>query len=173
MLVLRNFELYTPEKPKFPDVKGVQYIRDEETKTDWYESCFLFREDTMKVIFESDGFIRLAGMDAVPMWPLGASIAEVEMKDVPKDFDYFTAPWAYIDGKLVPFVPSQEVQQERFEKKRTDLMSEASTRTETYQDMIEFGIDVEEAKVHLRAWKLYRIQLLNLKLGQDFPTSPV
>ena len=105
---LKNFQLYTPENPKFPDVPAVNYIRDSETLTDWYDACFLYRKDTLKVVYESDGFIRQADMDAVPMFPLNASVAEVELKDVPKGFDYLKDSWAYIDGKIVPFVASLE-----------------------------------------------------------------
>lgn len=172
MLNLKNFKLYTPENPKFPDVKGAQYLRDEETGTDWYDACFLYRKDTMKVVYESDGFINLADMDAVPMFPINASVAEVEVKDLPKGFNYATKAWAYIDGKIVPFVASTELQQKRHDNEKAALMSEASTQIGVYQDMIDFDTDVEVAAVKLKAWKMYRIGVNSTKLGGTFPTKP-
>lgn len=171
MLHLKNLRLYTPKNPKFPELTQALYLIDEETKTDWYDSCLLFREDTVKLQYTPTGLIVLATKDGVSMWPINASVIEVEEKDLPSGFNHNDG-WMYRDGMISRYVPQGEQAIYLHNKEKSSLLSEANAQIDMLKDKIEFEMDVEDNEKLLVLWKKYRIQVSDTKVGSKFPTKP-
>lgn len=171
MLHLKNLKLYTPENPKFPELSQALYLKDEETQTDWYDSCLLFQKDTVKLQYTSTDLIVLATKDGVRMWPIDASVVEVREKDLPAGFNYNDG-WMYRDGKISKYVPQGEQAIYLHNKAKQALMAEANVQIDLLKDKVEFEIDLEASEQSLRLWKKYRIQLSDAKVGEAFPTKP-
>lgn len=70
----KNFTLYTPEKP---DVPGAMYLKSAEGH-DWYECQSLFAQDTLKLVYNSDGVITSISRDVSMLFPAKQSVEEVE-----------------------------------------------------------------------------------------------
>ncbi|MCP6259269.1 tail fiber assembly protein, partial [Klebsiella pneumoniae] len=75
---------------------GVVFLRDE-NGNDWYECQKFFHENTIKIVYDSDNIVVSISNDVSTLWPVGASVAEIEI--LPEGVD-INGNWMF-DGKNV------------------------------------------------------------------------
>lgn len=91
----KNFTLYTPEKP---DVPGAMYLKSAEGH-DWYECQSLFAQDTLKLVYNSDGVITSISRDVSMLFPANQSVEEVEYTESNRRAD-ISGRWGF-DGERI------------------------------------------------------------------------
>lgn len=91
----KNFTLYTPEKP---DVLGAMYLKSAEGH-DWYECQSLFAQDTLKLVYNSDGVITSISRDVSMLFPANQSVEEVEYTESNRRAD-ISGRWGF-DGERI------------------------------------------------------------------------
>ncbi|WP_089577329.1 DUF4376 domain-containing protein [Escherichia coli] len=91
----KNFTLYTPEKP---DVLGAMYLKSAEGH-DWYECQSLFAQDTLKLVYNSDGVITSISRDVSMLFPANQSVVEVEDTEANRRAD-ISGRWGF-DGERI------------------------------------------------------------------------
>lgn len=104
MINLKNFTLYYPKDPPY---QNALYLRAESGE-DWYECQKYFKDDSLKVAYNSDGVIVSASIDVSGMFPAGLSVAEVSIGSTPELDIIIRGGWSYKNGNAVVITPSQE-----------------------------------------------------------------
>lgn len=177
MIHLKNFSLYEPaEAPhNLSDLEGfeglkIHYLRDAETKTDWYEVVKLFKPDTWKIFYDKTGFIGYASKDASTVFPEGLSVIEVTEKSLPRGFNYMGG-WMISDNGLIsPLVNSKEETLKRFEQTRQEKLSHVRNLIDPIQDAVELEQDADLEL--LKKLKLYRIAVSKATVQSGWPELP-
>ncbi|EJG7545991.1 DUF4376 domain-containing protein, partial [Escherichia coli] len=86
---------YTAENP---DVPGAIYLKSEEGK-DWYACQSLFAQDTLKLVYNSDGVITSISRDVSMLFPANQSVVEVEDTEANRRAD-ISGRWGF-DGERI------------------------------------------------------------------------
>jgi hypothetical protein len=165
MITYTQFQPYTPEANETPGLNIGYLISDE--GVDWYECQSEFSDRTMKIGFDAAGVIRTHAIDVSRLWPVGLSVAEVALQDLPEGFDG-TGQWTF-DGKAViarKYTHEELVAQANSKKQK--LMAAATSAIAPLQDAVDIGESTEEELAQLQAWKKYRVLLNRL----DTSTAP-
>ncbi|HID2484337.1 TPA: hypothetical protein ACXF9K_001459 [Enterobacter cloacae] len=89
---LKNFTLYTPLNARL----GVMYLKSADG-VDWYACQSEFSADTTKIVYTDDGKIISIARDISLLFPIDASVAEVD--DVPAGMD-ISGEWIF-DGNAI------------------------------------------------------------------------
>lgn len=78
---IKNFTQYSPAEKKFGD--DAMYLQSEDGQ-DWYECQASFKPETLKIVYDNEGKVMSQSRDASALFPLNASVAEVdtELADV-------------------------------------------------------------------------------------------
>jgi len=103
MMELKNLVIYTPEEGTEAhelSKMGAAFLMDD-SGNDWYKSQPLFKTDTLKIAYSSDGVIRTASEDVSTLWPIGMSVAEIEKGAVPEGFEA-NGEWLYDEKGIIP-----------------------------------------------------------------------
>jgi len=94
-LTLEFLTAYHPQEKRHPEEID---LRDKEGRS-WYEMLSKFHQETLKVIYDSEGMIVSCGFDASSMWPANHSIAEIDPDRIPPNFT-LDSKWLYGDGGI-------------------------------------------------------------------------
>ncbi|HAG2519961.1 TPA: hypothetical protein G8V61_002653 [Salmonella enterica] len=97
MITLNNLTRYTPDV----SISGVIYLRDDKGN-DWYESQSLFKEDTWKIVYDTDGVICSCSQDVSMLYPINMSVTEVEK--LPAKFEV-DLTWRFDGARVVKITP--------------------------------------------------------------------
>ncbi|ELE9728656.1 tail fiber assembly protein [Enterobacter kobei] len=165
MIIHKNFQPYTPEVNETPELNIGYLISDE--GADWYECQSEFSDATMKIGFDATGLIRTHAIDVSMLWPVGLSVTEVAMADLPEGFSG-AGQWLF-DGKAIiarEYTHEELVAQANIKKQK--LMAAASSAIAPLQDAVDIAESTEEELTQLQAWKKYRVLLNRL----DISTAP-
>ncbi|WP_435945872.1 tail fiber assembly protein [Dryocola sp. BD586] len=168
-MIINNFNL-----SKLEQIEGytVGHLTSEDGQ-DWYESQILFDESKLKIEFESDGLITRLSMDVSELWPLGKSVADIELKKVPKDINE-KGMWIF-DGENIVAIPIDYTTVAIAQ--RAQLINEASQVIAMLQDADELGLEQPADLQDLIAWKKYRIEInrVDVSLAPDikWPEKPL
>ncbi|HEY1847073.1 MAG TPA: tail fiber assembly protein [Buttiauxella sp.] len=167
-MIISNFTLSKIEQN---EGYAIGYLTSEDGK-DWYDVQNLFDKDKLKIEYGEDGLINRMSMDVSQLWPLGKSVADVELNKVPKGINE-KGMW-YFDGVQITSAYIDYVHLATI--KRKELINTASIVIATYQDAIELGIDGPDDLHRLDEWKKYRVQLsqMDTSLSPDikWPVKP-
>lgn len=158
-----NFAVYTPAEPI---AEGVTYLKDD-SGLDWYESQKNFANDTLKIVFNSDGVIVSISHDVSALWPVDNSVAEIACDDIPKGLDIIGG-WVFDGMKIIKRAYTSAELIAQAEIKRDSLMAVATTVIAPLQDAVDIDEATEEEIALLKAWKKYRVSLSRL----DLSTAP-
>lgn len=146
---------------------GVSFICDKQGN-DWYDLQKDFKSNTLKVVFELDGIITTASYDVSALWPMSASVAEVDA--VPDTFDVssLAGRWVFENGQITEriYTPAELITQAN--AILSGLMADAMLKIAPLQDALDIGDATEEELTLLKAWKTYRVLLNRL----DLSTAP-
>ncbi|MCT4716761.1 tail fiber assembly protein [Enterobacteriaceae bacterium H18W14] len=167
-MIINNFTLSRLEQ-----VEGytVGHLTSEDGQ-DWYESQILFDENKLKIEFESNGLITRLSMDVSELWPLGKSVADIELKNIPKGVNE-KGMWIF-DGVNVVAIPVDYTADAIAQKK--ELINAASQIIEIIQDAEELDLGRIGESQNLIVWRKYRIELnrVDVSLAPDikWPEKP-
>lgn len=162
----KNFRLSTALTPVQQDMKdayNIQFCEDDEG-VDWYHRRGMFAPDTLKVIYDSQGYICMADIDACLLQnPVGLSVAEVDVQEVPANFSerFRDGIWKYENGKIIPCPVRQlAIAMRMREKEMTELSSRITMLVEAQDDgNISDDELAELAALRARRTKLRRLDL--------------
>lgn len=175
MLIYKNFIKSTNEAylSKYPDFASV--IEDENGHN-WYDIQSLFKEDTLKIIFDNQNRIISHSYDVSTLFPLGNSIAEISKDALPANFYEHGVFFDFIDGQIIPYEKPQEKLVEESQNKLKNLQFEASQIINTLQDAIDLNMAEKDADILLESWKIYRVNLFKINPEQapniNWPEKP-
>lgn len=98
MMEMRNFVISEPvsDEEKLLAELGAIILRDEEGR-EWYTSQQLFKDDTFKIMHDSEGIVKSITRDVSTLFPVSCSVAEVA--SIPEGIDIYGG-WVYSDGKV-------------------------------------------------------------------------
>ena len=164
-MIISNFERYTPKEHSLLGFSGVMFLQSDDGK-DWYECQKLFGEDTLKVVYDTSGYITSSAIDVSTLWPAGMSVAEFSLGEVPEGFNQ-DGHWVYADGKIVPMPVDPKLI-------RNNLLNQAVVAIAPLEDAVEYKVATDAEIAKLKEWKLYRLALSRLDLTSEFtwPTQP-
>lgn len=156
MIIHKNFQPYTPEVNETPELNIGYLISDE--GADWYECQSEFSDATMKIGFDATGLIRTHAIDVSMLWPVGLSVTEVAIADLPDGFSG-VGQWLF-DGKTV--IAKEYTQEELVtlaNSEKQKLMAAAATAIAPLQDAVDIDEATDAEIALLQAWKKYRVLL--------------
>lgn len=109
----KNFTHYIPGEEKADLLAaGVGFLQDE-NGNDWYECQKLFADNTYKISYDSDNIIRSITTDVSALYPVNASVAELD--ELPEGCD-ITGRWKYDNGEVVDtMTPEKAIKQKTAE----------------------------------------------------------
>lgn len=105
------------------------------------------------------------------LWPDGLSVAEISNEEVPPGLDG-EGNWQFINGKIVPRIYTDSELKDVFDYKKKNLLLDASSVIEPLNDAKELNIATQNEIDLLAKWKEYRIKLIRLNFGEDWPEVP-
>lgn len=172
MKIFNNFTPYEPESNDLP--ANVLFLRSD-TGIDWYEAQKEFKNDTIKVMFDSAGVICCAETDVSSLWPINCSVAEVKPEDIPSDF-FISGRWVFNGLTIEQYQYTKEELIATAEEQKQSLMSVAADAIAPLQDAIDLGMATETENSRLLEWKKYRVLLnridTSLAPDIDWPSLP-
>ena len=166
MITFKKFSTYIPEYALFDAI----YLQSEDG-LDWYYHRNRFQEDTFKICFDDQGVIRMFERNAQLLWPDGLSVAEISNEEVPPGLDG-AGNWQFINGKIVPRIYTDSELKDVFDSKKKTLLLAASSVIDPLNDAVELNIATQNEIDLLAKWKEYRIKLIRLNFGEDWPEVP-
>lgn len=185
---IKNFTLAEPTDKQIEDFanpEGIapQFLRSEDGQ-DWYECQALFHDDTIKLMYDSDGIIRSVVDAPIPtrentysvsmLFPLNMSVAEIE-GPLPDGFN-IGGGWVFNGESVVPRIPSTEELIAIAEATKAKLMDAANKAIAPLQDAVDLGIATDEEAAQLQLWKKYRVLLSRVDTSKapdvDWPITP-
>ncbi|AWC84848.1 MULTISPECIES: tail fiber assembly protein [Enterobacter cloacae complex] len=173
MKIFKNFTSYLPKADDLPE--NVLFLLSAEGM-DWYEAQKEFSENSLKIMFDSDGVICCAEMDASRLWPINCSVAEIESKNLPDSFEVGAGKWIFDGKKITARELSQDEIETRAQAQKTRLMNAATTAISTLQDSVDLGMATAEENALLPVWKIYRVLLNRVDVTAapdiDWPEVP-
>ena len=160
MMKLKNLVIYIPKEDTEAhelSKMGAAFLKDE-NDLDWYESQSLFKTDTLKIAYSSDGAIRAASEDVSTLWPIDMSVVEIDKDNVPDGF-IADGNWLF-DGKKIVAIPVDLVVEA--ETKRKYLLDEANEfiNQQQWPSKLMLGRLFEDEKKNFNRWLDY-IDALN------------
>lgn len=164
----KNFTIATQEYD--PELGGVVIYHVDEEGRDWYELQKTFREETIKVGYNPQGFVCTVSEHVYALAPTGLSI--VEVGSLPDNFVLEYGAYEYLNGEVVPRIPPAEEVAAAADERRKQLMSEISVELATLEDIAQSSSATESELTRLAALKQYRIALLRLDINQPWPELP-
>lgn len=167
MIVMKNF------KSKNVEINGLNIsVATDETGADWYGSQKNFADDTLKIIFNSEGVIVSMSYDVSALWPPGNSVAEIAATAVPKGCN-IDGGWVFDGKKIIPRVYTTEELITQTTAKRDSLMAAANAAITPLQDAVDLDDATSEEEALLKEWKKYRVALNRLDLSAPiWPVPP-
>ncbi|CNB98276.1 bacteriophage protein [Yersinia frederiksenii] len=171
MKTLQHYKNFTISAQEYdPELRGVVIYHIDEEGRDWYELQKTFREETIKVAYNPQGFVCSVSEYVYAIAPTGLSVVEVE--SLPDNFALEWGAYEYLDGEVVMRIPSTEEITAAADERRKELMSEISVELATLDDIAQSGGATESELTRLAALKQYRIALLRLDVNQPWPELP-
>ncbi|WP_193762793.1 tail fiber assembly protein [Enterobacter cancerogenus] len=170
MKIYTNFKQYSPETNNLPDLNIGYLICDE--GIDWYECQNDFSSNTIKIGFDASGIIRTYANDVSMLWPVGFSVTEVALTELPEGFNIL-GEWFFNGEEIVPREYTDEEVRVQNEIKKQNLMALASTAIAPLQDAVDIGEATDIELSLLARWKSYRIKLNRMRSGEAWPVPPV
>ncbi|EFB5122916.1 tail fiber assembly protein [Escherichia coli] len=177
----KNFSSYTPgeDKREFIDA-GVLFLQDE-NGNDWYECQKFFHENTIKIVYDSDNIVVSISNDVSTLWPVGASVAEIETLPDGVDID---GNWIFDGENVVERVRTADELKTMAESRRTERLNSARQQLVISQTKLLRGrILSEDEQSALDAWLDYidAVNALDFNTITDkatfnaiaWPTEPV
>ena len=148
-------------------MRGVIFIGDSKGN-DWYTLIKQFSAETLKIVFDDAGIIRMANYDASTLWPQGQSVAEVDA--IPESFALQTLreSWIFDGKKIIARAYTADELVEQATIIRDNLLAEAAQKATPLQDAVDIDDATDEERAGLTAWKKYRVALNRL----DLSTAP-
>ncbi|EOZ4638894.1 tail fiber assembly protein [Enterobacter cloacae] len=172
MKIFNNFTPYEPESIDLP--ANVLFLRSD-TGIDWYEAQKEFKNDTIKVMFDSAGVICCAETDVSSLWPINCSVAEVKSEDIPSDF-FISGRWVFNGLTIEQYQYTKEELIAKAEEQKQSLMSVAADAIAPLQDAAELGMATEVELTTLTLWKRYRVMLNRVDISAapdiEWPEQP-
>lgn len=173
MIIHKDFQPYTPEVNETPELNIGYLISDE--GADWYECQSEFSDATMKIGFDATGLIRTHAIDVSMLWPVGLSVTEVAIADLPDGFNG-AGQWLF-DGKAViarEYTQEELVTLANSEKQK--LMAAAASAIAPLQDAVDLGGATDAEAALLLEWKKYRVLLNRVDTSNapdiEWPEAP-
>lgn len=171
MVILKNINI---SGSLFVGEKQVLFLSDERG-ADWYESQRLFKDDTLKVVFNASGVIVSMSYDVSALWPVGNSVAEVLAAAVPEGVN-IDGGWVFNGKKIVPRIYTQEELIAKATSTLDVLMATAEAAIAPLQRAVKYGIATDAEKQLLEEWEMYTVTLSRLDLATapdtDWPLVP-
>lgn len=172
MKIFNNFTPYEPESNDLP--ANVLFLRSD-TGIDWYEAQKEFKNDTIKVMFDSAGVICCAETDVSSLWPINCSVAEVKPENIPSDF-FISGRWVFNGLTIEQYQYTKEELIAKAEEQKQSLMSVAADAIAPLQDASELGMATEVELTTLTLWKRYRVMLNRVDISAapdiEWPEQP-
>lgn len=187
MQVIKNIKAVVPTSEQleaFANSDGVVPVFfQSEDKLDWYECHGLFSDETVKIMYDSDGIIRSVVDKPIPergniyavsmFYPDGMSVAEVALNEYPEGVT-IDGTWMFDGEKVIP-VPIDYVS--LAEKHKNLLLTEAETAIAPLQRAVKLGIATEGETMLLERWEVYSVMLsrVDTSLAPDieWPLNPL
>ncbi|HCC3332206.1 TPA: tail fiber assembly protein [Salmonella enterica] len=190
MQIFTDFQVVEPTEKQlqaFENPEGYVpiFLRSAEGQ-DWYESFDLFSDDTVKLMFNSDGVIvsivdapvpERGDIYAVSMFfPDGLSVAEIEGM-LPEGFELDSRTWVYRDGTVeqdqtLLDAYNLAINQEQYRSRVNELTNEMLM----LQAAITTGRATEKQQARFTALQNYAVDLSEVDLTQakpDWPDNPL
>jgi len=112
------------------------YFRAEDG-TDWYEAQKRFKKETIKIAYTDTGLIEHFTDDVSKVFPMNVSVVEVDKASLPVNFfEPNLRGFGYYDGKILPYVPTQE-QMRLF---RNQLLNMTDSLAQRYQEQTRAAV---------------------------------
>ncbi|MCA1920983.1 tail fiber assembly protein [Buttiauxella noackiae] len=176
MSELITLKCMTPYQPT-QGVEGVPnalFLQSNEG-ADWYRSQVYFNADTLKVAYRADGVIYDSDHDVSRLVPVGLSVSEVLLENVPANYEQPTVQtvgkWRYVDGRIEAVPEFNVVLAER---QRNLLMKSATARITALVEAQEDGDITPEEETELTALRAYRTALRRMDVTKpEWPENPL
>lgn len=162
----KQLELYTAMDGTIP------IFLQSEDGSDWFECHELFSDETVKIMYDSNGVICSVVDKRVPergniyavsmFYPENMSVAEVVLSNYPEGVN-IDGSWMYSEGKIFP-VPVDVVSEA--EKEKAQRLSEAEVAIAPLQRAVKYGIATGEEKKSLEKWEVYTVMLSRVNSSQ-------
>jgi len=164
----KNFVAYVPsvtdsEYDNLP--YEILFMRDA-AGNDWYEIQKKLTPDTIKVVFDDAGAVAQYDSDASILYPLGFSVAIIDVEDLITDGD---RPLYYSEGKVgVDYVKASE-------DERQNLLANANETTADWRTDLQLGSINDDDRESLIKWMLYikelkALNFSNVSSKEEFET---
>lgn len=174
MKTLKNFKKYSPkaiDKKEIEDSINAIFLKSEDG-SDWYECQSLFKEDTIKIMYDEWDVIRGINKDASLFYPEGRSVAELEA--IPDEVS-IDGNWQFIDNQVVLRVKSEQELMEESKRKKRNLLDGAEKAMGPLKDAIELKMATQNEKELYVAWQKYRVLVNRIETSQSdisWPSPP-
>lgn len=182
---LKSFKLVKPKtkllKLSESDGQNVLYLQSEDG-LDWYECQSLYRDDTVKIMYDKENIIRSVVDRPVPergntysvsmFFPIDMSVAEVELSTYPSELT-LDGSWKFVDGDVYQdeLIVNERIYKEN-SKKINELVREAQSAILNLQTAIEIDISSDGDGEKLIEWRRYLCEL-NKITATDLRQSPL
>lgn len=166
---IRNFKRITPTPEQLEEDltstgKTFLYYISEDGQ-DWYECQKKFADDTIKIMYDSNGIIR--SIVAEPIMARGGSLAVsalpgpedcsvIEIEGALPEGCSINGKWM-IDGNKITSVPTDHVAEA--EKQKELLMRESESVIAPLQRAVKHNMATGEETLKLEQWEIYSVEL--------------
>lgn len=131
---------------------------------DWYECQSLFADDTIKIMYDTQGVIRSMVTKPVPQrgnvlpvsmfWPVDCSVAEVNA--IPEGCD-ISGAWRYTDSGEI--VRHHDFDLKRAEKELLNRQNQADRVISLLERAVKYGLATDDEREALESWERYSVLL--------------
>ncbi|HHG0423566.1 TPA: tail fiber assembly protein [Yersinia enterocolitica] len=171
MKILQHYKNLTISAQIYdPELSGTVIFHVDEEGRDWYELQKTFSEDTIKVGYNAQGVVCTVSEHVYAIAPTGLSIVEVE--SLPENFVLEYGAYEYLNGEVVPRIPTDAEIAAAADERRKQLMSAISVELDTLEDIAASGTGTAQELNRLAVLKQYRIALMRLDITQPWPELP-
>ncbi|MBC5791098.1 tail fiber assembly protein [Providencia sp. JUb39] len=150
MSLTKKFERYIPEEDHY---SNVIYLRN--IDGDWYKQQSNFANNSLKVLYDDNGFIISMHHDVSMLYPDGAYICELDA-NTHVNIDIHKIK----DGKLYEYQSIGDFERAHVELNKKQLLFETSNIIDTLQDAVDIGIATEKEIEKLKELREYRISII-------------
>jgi len=162
---IKNFKKYIPEsedKKQLIESFNVFFLISEDGK-DWYESQSIFKEDTVKLMYDEKGIIRAITKNVSSLYPEAKSV--VELDAVPEDVT-IDGSWKIENGVISKREASVTEKVAAAEIKKQSLFDSAEKKMAPLRDAVSLDIATDEEKGIYKEWQKYRVLLNRLDTSE-------
>lgn len=149
------------------ELSGTVIFHVDEEGRDWYELQKTFSEDTIKVGYNAQGVVCTVSEHVYAIAPTGLSIVEVE--SLPENFVLEYGAYEYLNGEVVPRIPTEAEIAAAADERRKQLMSAISVELDTLEDIAASDTGTAQELNRLAVLKQYRVALMRLDITQPWP----